>query len=225
MSWPCSLGTTAIKFVTIFPKEGCVVLRAVAHWGPFAWQNNKTVLLYFTQNSVSEIQCGTSVQRSWVLASEWWCSNLLMEPRTPEVDMIYPHSYLLWAMFSQHVSCQPLAQWCLDNEDISHTKHRSFWYWLPQIPLGHSFWTAFDSSLSFAQSYLPLRNWKGNQSCLTLCNPMDYSPPGPSVLGICARFMEWVAIPFSRGSSPPRDQTWASCIAGRFLTTWATREA
>ena len=37
------------------------------------------------------------------------------------------------------------------------------------------------------------------QSCLTLCNPMDYSPPGSSVLGILqARILEWVAIPFSR---------------------------
>ena len=38
------------------------------------------------------------------------------------------------------------------------------------------------------------------QSCLTLCDPMDYSPPGFSVHGILqARILEWVAIPFSRG--------------------------
>ena len=42
------------------------------------------------------------------------------------------------------------------------------------------------------------------QSCLTLFNPMDYSPPGSSVHGILqARLLEWVAIPFSRGSSYP----------------------
>ena len=40
-----------------------------------------------------------------------------------------------------------------------------------------------------------------------------------------ARVLEWVAIPFSRGSSQPRDWTWVSCIAGRFFTSWATREA
>ena len=40
-----------------------------------------------------------------------------------------------------------------------------------------------------------------------------------------ARIPEWVAIPFSRGSSQPRDQTQVSCIAGRFFTIWATREA
>ena len=40
------------------------------------------------------------------------------------------------------------------------------------------------------------------QSCLTLCNPMDCSPPGSSVHGILqARILEWVALPFSRESS------------------------
>ena len=63
------------------------------------------------------------------------------------------------------------------------------------------------------------------QSCPTLCDPMDSSPPGFSVRGILqARILEWLAIPFSRGSSQPRDWTWVSCIAGRFLTDWANRE-
>ena len=49
--------------------------------------------------------------------------------------------------------------------------------------------------------------------CLTVCNLMDYSPPGYSVHGISqARILEWVAISFSRGSSWPRDQTHFSCI-------------
>ena len=44
------------------------------------------------------------------------------------------------------------------------------------------------------------------QSCPTLCDPMDCSPPGSSVHGILqARILEWVAFPFSRGSSQPRD--------------------
>ena len=52
------------------------------------------------------------------------------------------------------------------------------------------------------------------QSCPTLCNPMDCSLPNLSVLGILqARILEWVAIPFSRGSSIPRDPTWVSCIS------------
>ena len=49
--------------------------------------------------------------------------------------------------------------------------------------------------------------------------PLDCSQPGSSDHGILqARRLEWVAIPFSRGSSRPRDRTWASCIAGRFFT-------
>ena len=60
----------------------------------------------------------------------------------------------------------------------------------------------------------------------TLCGPMDCSLPGSSILGILqARVLEWVAISFSRGSSWPRDWTQVSCIAGRFFTNWATREA
>ena len=55
---------------------------------------------------------------------------------------------------------------------------------------------------------------------------MDYSPPGSSVHEMLqARILEWVAIYFSWGSSRPRNQTRASCIAGRFLPNWATREA
>ena len=49
------------------------------------------------------------------------------------------------------------------------------------------------------------------------CNPMDCSLPGFSVHGLLqARILEWVAIPFSRGSSQPRDGTWVSCIAAGF---------
>ena len=39
-----------------------------------------------------------------------------------------------------------------------------------------------------------------------------------------ARILEWVAIPFSKGSSQPGDQTWVSCVAGRFFTDWATEK-
>ena len=48
----------------------------------------------------------------------------------------------------------------------------------------------------------------------------------PTVHGILqVSILEWVAFPFSRGSSHPRDQTQVSCIEGRFFTSWATREA
>ena len=64
------------------------------------------------------------------------------------------------------------------------------------------------------------------QSCLTLCDPIDCSPPGSSVHGILqARTLEWGAMPSSRGSSQPRDQTQVTHTAGGFFTDWAMREA
>ena len=57
------------------------------------------------------------------------------------------------------------------------------------------------------------------QSCLTLCNTIDCSPPGFSVHGILqAGILEWVSMPSSRGSSQPRDQIQVFCIAGGFFT-------
>ena len=56
---------------------------------------------------------------------------------------------------------------------------------------------------------------KVTQSCLTLCNPMDYT-----VYGLLqAKILEWVVFPFCTGSSQPRDRTQVSRIAGRFFTS------
>ena len=64
------------------------------------------------------------------------------------------------------------------------------------------------------------------QSCLTLCDPMGWSPPGSSVHSILqVGILEWVAMTSSRGSSQPRDWIRVSCIAGRFFTHWVTWEA
>ena len=64
-----------------------------------------------------------------------------------------------------------------------------------------------------------------SQSCLTLCNPVDYSLPGSSIPGIFqARILEWVAISFSRRFSQPRDGTQVSRVVGRRFTIWATGE-
>ena len=70
-----------------------------------------------------------------------------------------------------------------------------------------------------------IRKWKKvlvAQSCWTLCDPKDGSPPGSSVHGIVqARILEWITIPVSRGSSQPRDRTQVSRIVGRFFIFWA----
>ena len=58
------------------------------------------------------------------------------------------------------------------------------------------------------------------QSCPTLCDPMHHAVHGI----LQARILEWVALPFSRGSFQPRDRTQVSHIVGGFFTNWATRE-
>ena len=56
------------------------------------------------------------------------------------------------------------------------------------------------------------------QSCPILGNLTDCTLPGSSAHGISqSRLLQWVVIPFSRGSSQSRDQTWVSCIAGWFF--------
>ena len=62
--------------------------------------------------------------------------------------------------------------------------------------------------------------WK-SLSCVRLCDPMNYTVHGI----LHARILEWVAFPFSRGSSWPRHWTRVSCIAGVFFTNWFIREA
>ena len=59
------------------------------------------------------------------------------------------------------------------------------------------------------------------QSCLTLCDPMDYTVHGI----LQARILEWVVFTFCRGSSKTSDWIQVSCIAGKFFTSWATGEA
>ena len=66
-----------------------------------------------------------------------------------------------------------------------------------------------------------MNEMKVAQSCLTLCNTMDYTLHGI----LQARILELVAVPFSRGSFQPRDGTQVSRIAGRLFTSGATREA
>ena len=58
------------------------------------------------------------------------------------------------------------------------------------------------------------------QSCLTLCDPSDYTVHGI----LQASILEWVAVPFSRGSSQRRVRTQVSHTAGGLFTNWATRE-
>ena len=63
--------------------------------------------------------------------------------------------------------------------------------------------------------------WFSRQVISNSCNPVNWSLPGSSVHGVLqARILEWVAVPFSRGSAQPRDWIMVSHVAGRFFTSW-----
>ena len=74
--------------------------------------------------------------------------------------------------------------------------------------------------LMWAQFLISPNNYSESESrsVMSLCNDMDCPWNSP------ARILEWVAFPFSRGSSQPRDWTKVSCIAGGFFTNWAIRK-
>ena len=76
----------------------------------------------------------------------------------------------------------------------------------------------FNMLSGFVIAFLPRSKGKVAQSCLTLW-------PNTARGILQARTLEWVAYPFSRGSTRPRDRTGVSCIAGRFFTNRAIREA
>ena len=81
-------------------------------------------------------------------------------------------------------------------------------------PFKHSF-TELHEFISSIHFHVKL---KVAQLYLTLCDPMDYTVHG----NLQARILEWVAFPFSRGPSQPRDWIQVSCIAGGFFSSWAT---
>ena len=84
--------------------------------------------------------------------------------------------------------------------------------WLPAVPSESRIWGVTPGEFHSVLGLVA-------QSCLTLCDLMDYSPPGSSVREILqARILEWVAMPSSRGSTQPRDRTQVSGIAGGFFT-------
>ena len=136
--------------------------------------------------------------------------------------------WLLWALVK--LVCSRFLARCL-----AHTfpidGMCSYVIFVPQITVqGGYHYCAFTQGLSdFSRTvetvvgrkeYLQVKV-KVIQSCLTLCNPMDYTVH--EILQ--ARILEWVAFPFSSGSSRHTNWTRVSCIVGWFFTNWAIREA
>ena len=159
----------------------------------------------------------------------WWMMGSVGEVQVPWVKystFLSDRGRLFGTRFIQHRNgritlCLSLSSSCIPVYSASLPSPLSLSLPLPLplllLPLSVSTWILIYSRVFLCCSV--------TQSCLTLCDPVNYSPPGSSVHGISqARILEWVSIPFSRGSSQPRDRTPLSCIAGRFFTIWATRE-
>ena len=97
------------------------------------------------------------------------------------------------------------------------SQHQGLYQWVSSAHQVAKYWSF---SISPSNEYPGMCNMKGlkllmkvkvAKSCLCLCDPMDCSPPGSSVhIILQARRLEWVAIPFSGGSSWPRDWTQVS---------------
>ena len=99
--------------------------------------------------------------------------------------------------------------------------------WLHPIPLLLSQPLVITNLISFSMSLLVSFSCIIDlQYCVSFFDLMDYSTLVSFFHGILqGRILEWVATPFSRGSSQPRDRTWVSCISGRLFIIWAMREA
>ena len=124
------------------------------------------------------------------------------------------HILFIHLFVHEHWGCFPSLDYCRQPA-MNIGVHVSFWTKIFSGPIPRS-----EIAGSYGSSCVCVLS---HFSCVGLCHPMDCSPPGSSVLGILqARILEWVATSFSRGSSQPRDQARVSCIAGRFLTIWAT---
>ena len=120
-----------------------------------------------------------------------------------------------------HTRPTPLS-WFIYLPNTYHHVFYTFHYCLSPLTAQFTPWSKESRPQSLEQ-YVTHRKEKikmlVTHSCPTLCNPMDYSLTCSSVHEILqARILEWVAIPFSWGSSQPRDWTLVSCTAGRFFT-------
>ena len=132
----------------------------------------------------------------------------------PQLQSFSPAHTVLWPPWP------PFSSWTCGVHPHLSLAISSAW----NIPAPDLFMAS--SSFSSTRRYLPFNEAekvkvKVAQSCPSLCDPMNCVVHGI----LQARILEWAAFLFSRRSCQPRDWTQVSCIAGKFFTIWATREA
>ena len=139
-------------------------------------------------------------------------SNMTEDARTSETEYLL----LKWlinyvSLFSHSVVSDSLPPHGLQNIRLPCPSL------FPKVAQIHVQW-GFPESIFFVYGFFA-------QWCPLFVTPRTAASQAPLSMGILqARILEWIAIPFSRGTSRPRGRNWVSCLAGSLLTVWATRE-
>ena len=178
----------------------------------------KNVYLYITEllsctaeiNSVINQLYFSKIRQMYHMAMKF--QIIVTQSQQPDINTLHVFSW----QFRRHF----MISWCLSS-----------WLWILFFSL---------------PCYMQRKEKESESHSVTLCDPMGSTVPGMGIFptqgsnpglphGRCIlyqlshqgnlRILEWVAYPFFRGSSWPRDRTGVSCITGRFFTSWAIREA
>ena len=171
----------------------------------FLWERAFLLILHFPSSFSSFLSCSLLD----------WGGRGGIEWRRAKV---FSPISVVWPLFSFRTAF--LYVCCLHSHCVDFFQKAWRWVWISRM---HRIvlWVLGSGDLFLAAVFFHLLVLcLVAQTCPTLCDPMACSPPGSSVHRLFqARILEWVAISFSRRSFQPRDQTWVSCITGRFSTT------
>ena len=162
---------------------------------------------------------------AWTWISHWTVQVLTLNVEVKEYDQqisqLKTSRVHMWAGRRLSLQRQPEAPGqsrAVPDESLPQCSGNAHPTFGMSILSTHQLGPPEENHLSFG--FLSCMRAKLPQSCLTLCNPMDCSPPGSSVHGILqARIVEWVAVSSSRGSFWPWDRTYVSCVSctGRWV--------
>ena len=160
---------------------------------------------------------------TWMTTSRWKHQNQCIKPDSCHYEQNIKREWRCWKMVG--VFYWDLADCALRNGLARRWRDqwlRCWWFLRASFSLSSSPSRIQNGSVLSSSPYHCGKNiWHELYPPNLSSDHMDYIVHGI----LCARMLEWIAFPFSRGSSQPRDWTQVSCIASRFFTSWAIREA
>ena len=203
-----------------------VIVQLPSHVRLFAspWSAAHQASLSFTiSRSLLKLMCIESVMPS---------NHLILScPSSPAFNLSQHRGLFQWVgclhQVAKHSSCISCPWKFFESKYNLELSNFCQYY----VPISNSFQVAIEGNGHKVARFPCVQLWllwqsekwkcKVAQLCPTLCDPMDYTVHGILQSSILA----WVVVPFSRGSSQPRDWTQVSSFAGRFFTSWAIGEA